>query len=116
MSSHFLRSELRKLTWQRSKRQNAAKTSYKYFIPGISTSLLIFIHSLVSEVGFSCHIKPLSQLCRSIVRDRQSLWIYMTIIVENMQTVCEGLRVICEIATGDDFDNLAIICSVLTFC
>ncbi len=40
----------------------------------------------------------------------------MTVFVENMQTVCEGLHVNCKIANVDDFDNLAIICLVMTFC
>lgn len=40
----------------------------------------------------------------------------MTVIVENMQTVFEGLHVNCKIASVDDFDNLAIICLVMTFC
>lgn len=40
----------------------------------------------------------------------------MTVIVENMQTVCEGLHVNCKIANVDDFDNLAIICLVMTLC
>lgn len=40
----------------------------------------------------------------------------MTVIVENMQTVCEGLRVNFKIANVDDFDNLAILCLVMTLC
>lgn len=40
----------------------------------------------------------------------------MTVIVENMQTVCEGLHVNCKIASVDDFDNLASICLVMTLC
>lgn len=40
----------------------------------------------------------------------------MTVIVENMQTVCEGLHVNCKIANVDDFDKLAIICLVMTLC
>lgn len=40
----------------------------------------------------------------------------MTVIVENMQTVFEGLNVNCKIASVDDFEKLAIICLVMTFC
>lgn len=40
----------------------------------------------------------------------------MTVIVENMQTVFEGLHVNCKIAGVDDFEKLAIICLVMTFC
>lgn len=40
----------------------------------------------------------------------------MTVIMENMQTVCEGLRVNCKIANVGDFDHLAIICWVMTLC
>ena len=40
----------------------------------------------------------------------------MTVIVENMQTVCEGLHVNCTIANVDDFDNLAILSLVTTLC
>lgn len=46
----------------------------------------------------------------------KSLWIYMTVDVEYMQTVFEGLHVERTIANVDDFDNLAIICLVKTFC
>lgn len=52
------------------------------------------------------------QLCHRYIlvhsKRRQSLWIYMTVIVENMQTVREGLHVLCKIANVDDFDNLAV--------
>lgn len=34
----------------------------------------------------------------------------------NMQTVCEGLHVNCMIANVDDFDNLAVLCLVMTLC
>lgn len=33
-----------------------------------------------------------------------------------MQTVCEGLHVNSKIANVDDFDNLAILCLVMTLC
>lgn len=33
-----------------------------------------------------------------------------------MQTVFEGLNVNCKIASVDDFEKLAIICLVMTFC
>ncbi len=33
-----------------------------------------------------------------------------------MQTVCEGLHVNCKIANVNDFDNLTIVCSVMTLC
>lgn len=36
--------------------------------------------------------------------------------MENMQTVCEGLHVNCKTANVDDFDNLAILCLVMTLC
>lgn len=35
-----------------------------------------------------------------LAQTRQSLWIYTTVIVENMQTVCEGLHVTCKRASG----------------
>lgn len=40
----------------------------------------------------------------------------MTVIVENMQTVFEGLHVNCKIDNVDDFNNLAIISLVMTLC
>lgn len=36
--------------------------------------------------------------------------------MENMQTVCEGLHVNCKTANVDDFDNLVILCLVMTLC
>lgn len=41
--------------------------------------------------------------CPQSSKTKASLWIYTTLIVENMQTVCEGLHVNCKIATADEF-------------
>ncbi len=65
----------------------------------------MFPQSVVETFGSIVHLKKI-----------QSLWIYMTVIVENMQTVCEGLHVNCKIANVNDFDNLTIVCSVMTLC
>lgn len=64
----------------------------------------------------SCTTAPSSRSLFS-AQTRQSLWIYTTVIVENMQTVCEGLHVNCTTASGDsDSDGPAALCSLMSFC
>lgn len=50
-----------------------------------------------------------------LAQTRQSLWIYTTVIVENMQTVCEGLHATCKTASGH-CDSLTALCLLTSFC